>query len=1010
MRKLLWGFLFLGSGVVSASVVPSDQKYQQGYNQVAKYNLSLALSKEKLGQTLRQKQERRLRRLPESPVLKQVEDTIEIKIKELQSRLHSLETKLNHKREEESLVAINQRNLGQAMAGHTKIYPFLGEYRVMVIPVEFADAKMAKPEFFKPGVRGVVPAQDYLFGKHKDSLSSFYRHQSLGRFHLEGNVTSIVTVDKPLSYYGEAVSSGSDAHARELVVDALAELQTQITDHSWWDEFDRWDLSDYDKDGNFHEPDGFIDAVIFVYAGKSQAACQRSFDPEGTRPATRDVPAGPRQAAAQECFNRIWPHRWSISLSPEDPRYNEVGPVVEGNTRPSMNGLKIHEGLYALDYNMQSEFSDRSTFMHEFGHSLSLPDVYSSGKDNSTGQWELMSGNAHLQGQELSSYSKLALGWLSPKVVVQGEKTSAYLGAFNFVSTKEREDSERYRGPRKIQEVVDGKSFDVSIVSKVPEYGEAVYRSLAILPKPESVTRNVVTPGSEHGNYLAYSGLFDGELRAMKFKIQVPQTGNQSLSFDTLYAIETETNFDSTDPSDSQVKVTVDYDLGRVLVDGELLEELRLISGDKDFDTLAEENALCDSKRVLELRGKRLQGPLTPAEVEEMKKLLPPCRTPQWVKKTYDLKKFAGQTVELEIHLQTDAGYNEKGLLVDNIQWDGQKIDFESGDQDEAQDFTLLKSGSYQQFFHQFYLMEYRTPGESYTQGKKDLSYNMDNHIGEGTQAMFMGQGRSLDRFRLVTYDYRPGVLVWYYNAKFGRTANDAAAQKGKGYLLVLNSKVGELKLPGILGSPELLDGSGVYRREEAVYKDFVTEQKKEFVCFSHTDYATYLEGVAPDCQGRTDINLMPTLKLAGKNLIYRRINFNELLPLEQAKNVEVGDPMRNSAYLRTGLSPFAPEGSAPFAPFKVYKAQGSDLVLDPELTAAAPVFASVSEFRDADNQFSTLPEFQGDSVTVEKRGLKFKVAAPSSRILGQYKTAAHADDSANFLRRPRAKIYIDWE
>ena len=41
---------------------------------------------------------------------------------------------------------------------------------------------------------------------------------------------------------------------------------------------------------------------------------------------------------------------------------------------------------------MQSEYTEVSTFIHEFGHSLGLPDVYAGSTNNSTGSWTAMSG------------------------------------------------------------------------------------------------------------------------------------------------------------------------------------------------------------------------------------------------------------------------------------------------------------------------------------------------------------------------------------------------------------------------------------------------------------------------------------------------------------------------------------------------------------------------------------------------------------------------------------------
>ena len=310
----------------------------------------------------------------------------------------------------------------ERMQGHTQLYTFKGQYKVMVIPVQFSDTPFVNPQFFEKNAAGKIPAQEYLFGDHPLSMTEYYRHASMGKLHVQGEVMPAVTVPGTLARYGEAIEGASDKDARRLVVDALQQVKAQRPDPRWWSQFDQWDLQDYDGDQHFYEPDGFVDAVVLIYAGKSQASCQRDFDPEVKRPPSAEVPAGPRHDATVECFNRIWPHRWSISIASDDPLHSTEGPLVEGERRPSMNGLKINEELFALDYNMQSEFSDRSTFMHEFGHSLTLPDIYAKAGDNSVGNWELMAGNAGDSPQELSTFSKLSLGGWPLKSLLQAKR------------------------------------------------------------------------------------------------------------------------------------------------------------------------------------------------------------------------------------------------------------------------------------------------------------------------------------------------------------------------------------------------------------------------------------------------------------------------------------------------------------------------------------------------------------------------------------------------------------
>ncbi len=929
--------------------------------------------------------------------------------KALATHVNAVDRKLRDKRLTGGLVGANTRVMAHAMGDHTKLYPLVGQYRVMVIPVQFADVSFARPEFFTPDKRGEIPAQDYLFGDHGDSMSQYFKHASMGAFQVKGQVMAPVTVDKPMAAYGEAVTGTSDKDARGLVVDALLKLQEVESDPDWWSSFDRWDLGDYDNDQQYYEPDGFLDAVVLIYAGKSQAACQRSFDPDGKRPASAEVPPGPRQAAAIECFNRIWPHRWSISLAADHPRYSHTGPAIEGEERPSFNGLKITDEVFALDYNMQSEFSDRSTFFHEFGHSLSLPDVYASSGENSVGEWELMAHNAELQAQELSSYSKLSLGWLSPKIVQPGEKKSAYLGAYSFVSKAQREESNNYEGPQYSEELVGDVLHKYDVVSTTPEFGEPVYRSLVVLTDPSEEQVKVTEVSPAHGKYAAYSDRFDGGSRAFTLKLQVPMDGDATLKFDTIYHIETETNFDG---NDVDIKVITDYDIGEVKVQNETIDKLRTVSGDDNHDTLSEQNTACPATRVLELRTKKIAGQITEEEKKEFAEGKAVCQSPTWITKSYDLGAWRGREVAFEIRYTTDAGYTEFGVVVDNLQFGGKTWDFESGQNEGLGEFVLLHQGQVEKRYQQFYLMEYRDPQAEYRIGKSEASYNMDRNIDGGNQSLFLtGEGSLSDRFRVLQPQYQPGVLVWYFNAKFNRTSNSASVQDSKGYLLVVNPEVRDMNLPGVFADPSLKDEKGFYRDGEEDFKAIVKEQRDLFICYGHTAYETYLSGAAPDCQNSgAEMDAMRGVTHEGKALRYRREWFNEILPTDRYNLASIGEPYRNVSAIRTGLSTFRPKEAEPFKPYQVFKNEKGTLILDQEMTAQVPAANPVSEF-SARRALPELPAHRkGDIVRVEPSGLRFTVAKPAERILKLYGNSQEPDADDFVLRQPRAKVLINWE
>ena len=933
----------------------------------------------------------------------------------LEETIKKLLEKLNEKRLSSSLSRANQSLLANQMNENTKLYSLKGKYNVMVIPVQFNDVKFMRPEYFSKSDGKKSLAEEAIFGESEHSMHSYYLHESQGLLDVSGVITPIVTAPKDLVEYGEAIGGNNDKDAQHLVVHALKELMKQQSDAKFWKQFDLWDLYDYDGDNHHYESDGFIDAVVLVYAGKSQASCQRSFDPNGERPSSKDFPEGPRKKEAVECFNRIWPHRSGISLATDDPDYSEKGPAVEGLERPSLNGLKITDAVYALDYNMQSETSDVSTFVHEFGHSLTLPDVYATKSEaNSTGQWEIMSSNATGFAQEESSFSRLSLGWLSPKIISpERNLSSLYLGSLNFVSPERRQNAKASLETDLVTENVGPNNVEhtYDVLSRVPETGEPVYRSAVAMMPPTAEARKLFENKSELGSITAYSGKFDNQSHSLKATFKVPMSGSQELNFDALYFIETETNFESADP---QIKVTLDYDMGLVFINGKEVDRLRLLSGDVDQDSLVETNTSCEVARVKELRIKVYSKTSSEAEAAEFKNKLAVCRTPVWVVKKYDLSGFAGKEVDFEVRYVTDPGYTELGIVVDNIKLGEQKLDFEGATSDDVfGSFYKIKEGTQYLDHNQFYLFEYRNPLAEFASTKAGRSYNFDRNIEASSQGLFLpGDGDSIERFRVLTTNYQPGVVVWYYNSKYDRVSNNPLLQDGKGYLLVLNSNKKELVLPSVWQNPDFFDENGYYSdfTKPGPLKTAVDAQRAEFVCFSHTEYFKYLEGIDADCSKyRGTLNAMNKIQYEGRSLIYSREMSNENHPMDYSKFKWVTRPFAHGSTHVTGLSPFMPSTNNDFTPIQSYKVDAKtmslvkDDVLDKELTS----YKAGSEFYDFEQEMPKNKKRYSDTVNVEKKGFHFKVVSPATEVISQYQNAQDSQGNDFIERRPRVKIYF---
>jgi len=250
-------------------------------------------------------------------------------------------------------------------------------------------------------------------------MAKYWESQSSGRYSVEGQVTDWVKV--PFNearygrdYCGDIICPNTWFLIRDAmsiwVRDRLAAGQTlaQITDYL--KTFDQWDRYDFDGDGNFNEPDGYIDHFQIVHAGGDQAA------------------GDPQQGS-----DAIWSHRWKASINP----FGTSGPAnlgqfggVEAGQGGVSSGVTLPNnptGVWVWDYTIQPENGGLGVFAHEYGHDLGLPDLYDTsgnvgGAENSTGFWTLYSSGSYgndrgLDGigdepVNLGAFEKFQLGWL----------------------------------------------------------------------------------------------------------------------------------------------------------------------------------------------------------------------------------------------------------------------------------------------------------------------------------------------------------------------------------------------------------------------------------------------------------------------------------------------------------------------------------------------------------------------------------------------------------------------
>ncbi|MFE2047361.1 immune inhibitor A domain-containing protein [Streptomyces sp. NPDC059459] len=330
--------------------------------------------------------------------------------------------------------------------------------------------------------------QDLYFGSGEgvDSVKTYYEKQSSGRYSVEGEVSDWVKVPYNEARYGNnacgdtncpsvwnVVSDGLNAWVEQQKAAGRTDAQIKADAAR----FDEWDRYDFDGDGDFNEPDGYIDHFQVVHAGEDESA-----------------------GGGAQGTDAIWAHRWyafGTDAGATGPEQNKLGGSQIGST-----------GVWVGDYTIQPENGGLGVYAHEYGHDLGLPDHYdTAGGDNSTGFWTLMSSGSWLgTGRneigdlpgDMTAWDKLQLGWLNYDTAKAGVSSWHKLG--------------------------------------VAEYNTKHKQGLVVeLPK-KAVTTEIVTPAE--GATQWWSGSGDNLKNTLSRSVDLTGKAKAELTFDGWYDIE----------------------------------------------------------------------------------------------------------------------------------------------------------------------------------------------------------------------------------------------------------------------------------------------------------------------------------------------------------------------------------------------------------------------------------------------------------------------------------------
>lgn len=214
------------------------------------------------------------------------------------------------------------------------------------------------------------------------SVRDYFVSNSNGAFEPVFDVVGPVDLPNSRFYYGRNSGSGNELHAHEMIIDAANLIDDEV------------DFSEYDTDG-----DGYVDNVYVIYAGKGEADTGQSAN--------------------------VWPHSWEL---------------MKADTK----NIHEYDGVVLNQYACTNEWAGQyprpagiGTFIHEFGHVIGLPDLYTTIYNDAftPGEWSAMdSGPYNNEGRTppyYSSFERYALGWLEPQELLPGNISIEPLGSSN---------------------------------------------------------------------------------------------------------------------------------------------------------------------------------------------------------------------------------------------------------------------------------------------------------------------------------------------------------------------------------------------------------------------------------------------------------------------------------------------------------------------------------------------------------------------------------------------------
>jgi immune inhibitor A len=185
--------------------------------------------------------------------------------------------------------------------------------------------------------------------------------------------------------------------------------------------FDAAQIADpeIDYDAYDTDKDGVVDFFMMVFAGRGGN--------------------GDSQLRGTPPYDNIWPHSSDLQNGYVDAN-GEQGYVSDDQShdlegRPlfwtdasrsekttNTTAFPVYTRVGPYNVNPETAITHASVISHEYGHSLGLPDYYSTGSRDTYGSWTLMATD---YSQNIDVIGKKELGWVVPRVLEPGQRVAS---------------------------------------------------------------------------------------------------------------------------------------------------------------------------------------------------------------------------------------------------------------------------------------------------------------------------------------------------------------------------------------------------------------------------------------------------------------------------------------------------------------------------------------------------------------------------------------------------------